>query len=184
MFVCPKLIATPFTRKDFYAPKHSELEQIPNRHAIKTMQSLNSLNFVKEQLPGVSTSGICRSYLPLLPEIDPSMLTGTERAGAALRPVPRRGPKGVPPDAAGRKTDSNRRPNGPEPHRARGAGDFGGLRDNRDDRKGGHGEDRLAYRRTQQAGRRPKEGNVSAGAGDVEFRGAISPRSRSTTRSG
>ncbi|KAL1400168.1 hypothetical protein pipiens_007659 [Culex pipiens pipiens] len=86
-FVCPKLIATPFTRKEFYAPKHSELEQIPNRHAIETIQSLNSLNFVKEQLPGVSTSGICRSYLPLLPEIDPSMLTGTERAGAASRPV-------------------------------------------------------------------------------------------------
>ncbi|KAL9695230.1 hypothetical protein quinque_014515 [Culex quinquefasciatus] len=27
-------------QKDFYAPKHSELEQIPNRHAIKMMQSL------------------------------------------------------------------------------------------------------------------------------------------------
>ncbi|EDS30642.1 40S ribosomal protein S10 [Culex quinquefasciatus] len=27
-------------QKDFYAPKHSELEQIPNRHVIKMMQSL------------------------------------------------------------------------------------------------------------------------------------------------
>lgn len=36
-------------KKDFNAPKHPELETIPNLHVIKTMQSLKSKGFVKEQ---------------------------------------------------------------------------------------------------------------------------------------
>lgn len=36
-------------KKDFNAPKHPELESIPNLHVIKTMQSLESRGFVKEQ---------------------------------------------------------------------------------------------------------------------------------------
>lgn len=35
--------------KDFHAAKHPELESIPNLHVIKTMQSLKSKSFVKEQ---------------------------------------------------------------------------------------------------------------------------------------
>jgi small subunit ribosomal protein S10e len=35
--------------KDFHAAKHPELETIPNLHVIKTMQSLKSKSFVKEQ---------------------------------------------------------------------------------------------------------------------------------------
>ena len=35
--------------KDFNAPKHPELEQVPNLHVIKTMQSLHSKGFVREQ---------------------------------------------------------------------------------------------------------------------------------------
>lgn len=36
-------------KKDFNLPKHPELENIPNLHVIKTMQSLESRGFVKEQ---------------------------------------------------------------------------------------------------------------------------------------
>lgn len=36
-------------KKDFHAPKHPELEQIPNLHVIKAMQSLKSRGYVKEQ---------------------------------------------------------------------------------------------------------------------------------------
>lgn len=35
--------------KDFHAAKHPELENVPNLHVIKTMQSLKSKNLVKEQ---------------------------------------------------------------------------------------------------------------------------------------
>lgn len=35
--------------KDFHAAKHPELETIPNLHVIKTLQSLKSKNYVKEQ---------------------------------------------------------------------------------------------------------------------------------------
>lgn len=36
-------------KKDFNAPKHPELETIPNLHVIKTMQSLLSKGLVTEQ---------------------------------------------------------------------------------------------------------------------------------------
>lgn len=36
-------------QKDFHAAKHPELENVPNLHVIKTMQSLKSRNLVKEQ---------------------------------------------------------------------------------------------------------------------------------------
>ena len=36
-------------QKDFHDPKHPELENVPNLHVIKTMQSLKSRNLVKEQ---------------------------------------------------------------------------------------------------------------------------------------
>ncbi|XP_063702851.1 small ribosomal subunit protein eS10B-like [Culicoides brevitarsis] len=80
--------------KDFYAAKHAELENIPNLHVIKTMQSLKSRNFVKEQFAWrhyywyLTNEGIeyLRSYLHLPPEIVPSTL---KRATRSEAPRPR-----------------------------------------------------------------------------------------------
>lgn len=80
--------------KDFYAAKHGELENIPNLHVIKTMQSLKSRNFVKEQFAWrhyywyLTNEGIeyLRSYLHLPPEIVPSTL---KRATRSEAPRPR-----------------------------------------------------------------------------------------------
>lgn len=76
--------------KDFYAAKHGELENIPNLHVIKTMQSLKSRNFVKEQFAWrhyywyLTNEGIeyLRSYLHLPPEIVPSTLKRAQRSEA------------------------------------------------------------------------------------------------------
>ncbi|XP_055525954.1 40S ribosomal protein S10b [Wyeomyia smithii] len=131
-------------QKDFYAPKHPELENIPNLHVIKTMQSLKSKNFVKEQFAWrhyywyLTNEGIeyLRSYLHLPPEIVPSTLKRAARS---------------------------------EPQRAR-AGQTGGPHSGAGP-KGG--EDRQSYRRTQQAGGPDKKSDVGAGAGNVEFRGGF-----------
>lgn len=80
--------------KDFYAAKHGELENIPNLHVIKTMQSLKSRNFVKEQFAWrhyywyLTNEGIeyLRSVLHLPPEIVPSTL---KRATRSEAPRPR-----------------------------------------------------------------------------------------------
>ncbi|KFB36808.1 small ribosomal subunit protein eS10B [Anopheles ziemanni] len=75
-------------QKDFYAPKHPELETIPNLHVIKTMQSLKSKNFVKEQFAWrhyywyLTNEGIeyLRAYLHLPSEIVPSTLKRAARS--------------------------------------------------------------------------------------------------------
>lgn len=36
-------------KKDYHAPKHPDLEKIPNLQVIKAMQSLKSRGYVKEQ---------------------------------------------------------------------------------------------------------------------------------------
>lgn len=80
--------------KDFYASKHPELENVPNLHVIKTMQSLKSRNFVKEQFAWrhyywyLTNEGIeyLRSYLHLPPEIVPATL---KRATRSEAPRPR-----------------------------------------------------------------------------------------------
>lgn len=36
-------------KKDYHAPKHPELENIPNLEVIKALQSLKSRGYVKEQ---------------------------------------------------------------------------------------------------------------------------------------
>ena len=48
-------------KKDTYAPKHPELETIPNLQVIKALTSLKSRGFVKEQFAwslGGTTTGI------------------------------------------------------------------------------------------------------------------------------
>ncbi|KAK0182514.1 hypothetical protein PV327_000650 [Microctonus hyperodae] len=69
-------------KKDYHAPKHPELEMIPNLQVIKAMQSLKSRGYVKEQFAWrhfywyLTNEGIeyLRAYLHLPPEIVPSTL--------------------------------------------------------------------------------------------------------------
>ncbi|KAF2896939.1 hypothetical protein ILUMI_09233 [Ignelater luminosus] len=69
-------------KKDFNAPKHPELELIPNVQVIKTLQSLKSRGYVREQFAWrhfywyLTNEGIdyLRTYLHLPPEIVPSTL--------------------------------------------------------------------------------------------------------------
>ncbi|XP_055705379.1 40S ribosomal protein S10b [Phlebotomus papatasi] len=87
-------------KKDFNAPKHPELENIPNLHVIKTMQSLESRGFVKEQFAWrhfywyLTNKGIeyLRTYLHLPPEIVPSTLKRNVRTETA-RPRPTTAPR-------------------------------------------------------------------------------------------
>ena len=69
-------------KKDFHAPKHPELDTIPNLQVIKALQSLKSRGYVKEQFAWrhfywyLTNEGIeyLRTYLHLPPEIVPSTL--------------------------------------------------------------------------------------------------------------
>merc|ERR1712039_999020 len=68
--------------KDFHAPKHPELETIPNLQVIKALTSLKSRGYVKEQFAWrhyywyLTNEGIqyLRDYLHLPSEIVPSTL--------------------------------------------------------------------------------------------------------------
>ncbi|XP_022920574.1 small ribosomal subunit protein eS10-like [Onthophagus taurus] len=69
-------------KKDYHAPKHPELETIPNLEVIKALQSLKSRGYVKEQFAWrhfywyLTNEGIeyLRTYLHLPPEIVPATL--------------------------------------------------------------------------------------------------------------
>ncbi|XP_046395182.1 40S ribosomal protein S10-like [Ischnura elegans] len=87
-------------KKDFHAPKHSELELIPNLHVIKAMQSLKSRGYVKEQFAWrhyywyLTNEGISylREYLHLPAEIVPSTLKrATKQEPLRARPSAPRG---------------------------------------------------------------------------------------------
>ncbi|KAJ0179255.1 hypothetical protein K1T71_004967 [Dendrolimus kikuchii] len=86
-------------KKDYHAPKHPDLEKIPNLQVIKAMQSLKSRGYVKEQFAWrhfywyLTNEGIeyLRIFLHLPPEIVPATLkrsvrTETVRRGAVGRP--------------------------------------------------------------------------------------------------
>lgn len=87
-------------KKDFNAPKHPELESIPNLHVIKTMQSLRSKGLVSEQFAWrhyywyLKNEGIeyLRTYLHLPPEIVPATLKRPPRSESA-RPRPTAAPR-------------------------------------------------------------------------------------------
>jgi len=78
-------------KKDFNAPKHPELENIPNLHVIKTMQSLQSKGLVRSQFAWrhyywyLENEGIeyLRTYLHLPSEIVPSTLKRAARSEPA-----------------------------------------------------------------------------------------------------
>ncbi|XP_059478954.1 small ribosomal subunit protein eS10 [Neocloeon triangulifer] len=82
-------------KKDFHAPKHPELEAIPNLQVIKALQSLKSRGFVNEQFAWrhyywyLNNEGInyLRTFLHLPPEIVPATLKRQTRTETA-RPRP------------------------------------------------------------------------------------------------
>ena len=133
-------------KKDTHAPKHPELEEVPNLQVIKTMNSLKSRGYVKEQFAWrhyywyLTNEGIqyLRDYLHLPPEIVPSTLKRQARSDAA-RPRPSAG--------------GERR--------------FGGDRD-----KEGGDRDRAAYRRAPGQSSE-KATNAGPGAAPMEFRGGF-----------
>jgi len=106
-------------KKDHFAPKHQELESVPNLHVIKACQSLKSKGMVTEQFAWrhyywyLTNEGIqyLRDFLHLPPEIVPATLK------RATRPEPRpreggpsdkpRAPRGPP--GAGGERDQYRR---------------------------------------------------------------------------
>merc|ERR1712088_902151 len=81
-------------KKDPHAPKHPELEAVPNLHVIKALTSLKSRGYVKEQFAWrhyywyLTNEGIgyLRNYLHLPPEIVPSTLKRQSRTDARARP--------------------------------------------------------------------------------------------------
>ncbi|KAL3249767.1 hypothetical protein MRX96_055960 [Rhipicephalus microplus] len=80
-------------KKDFHAPKHPELEAIPNLQVIKALQSLKSRGYVKEQFAWrhyywyLTNEGIqyLRDFLHLPPEIVPATLKKQSRQEAPSR---------------------------------------------------------------------------------------------------
>ena len=95
-------------KKDFHAPKHPELETVPNLQVIKALTSLKSRGYVKEQFAWrhyywyLTNEGIqyLRDFLHLPPEIVPATLkrqTRPEpaRARASAKPEGGKGPSGA-----------------------------------------------------------------------------------------
>ena len=130
-------------KKDFNAPKHTELESVSNLMVIKAMQSLKSRGYVHEQFAwrhfywSLTNEGIqyLREYLHLPNEVVPNTLKRAARAPDAARPAP--------------------------------GGRDGG------DRRGGFGGDRDGYRREGGAGRGFGGDKKPAPGGDFrpDFRG-------------
>ena len=95
-------------KKDFNAPNHPELKDIPNLQVIKSMQSLKSKGYVKEQFAWrhfywyLDNDGITylRDFLKLPQEIVPSTLKrpATKTNTATPRPRPQAGAGGSKPD--------------------------------------------------------------------------------------
>ncbi|XP_067044504.1 small ribosomal subunit protein eS10-like [Acropora muricata] len=83
-------------KKDFNAPKHPEIEGVPNLQVIKAMQSLRSRGYVQEQFSWqhyywyLTNEGITylREYLHLPPEIVPATLRRQARTETS-RPRPK-----------------------------------------------------------------------------------------------
>uniref|UniRef100_A0A6M2DQX6 Putative 40s ribosomal protein s10 n=1 Tax=Xenopsylla cheopis TaxID=163159 RepID=A0A6M2DQX6_XENCH len=107
-------------KKDFHAPKHPELEQIPNLQVIKALQSLKSRGYVTEQFAWrhfywyLTNEGIeyLRTYLHLPPEIVPSTLKRQTRPELA-RPRPAAGPRSEGTRTAEDRTAYRRAPGAP-----------------------------------------------------------------------
>merc|ERR1711970_1637681 len=130
-------------KKDTHAPKHPEID-VPNLHVIKSLTSLKSRGYVKEQFAWrhfywyLTNEGIqyLRDYLHLPPEIVPATLKRQARTDARSRPT-----------------------------QAPSSGGFGG--DKMD-------ADRSAYRRAPGAANgADKAGAAGPGSAPMEFRGGF-----------
>merc|ERR1712242_409232 len=81
-------------KKDPHAPKHPELESVPNLQVIKALTSLKSRGYVKEQFAWRhyywyltnEVIGYLRNFLHLPPEIVPTTLKRQSRPDARPRP--------------------------------------------------------------------------------------------------
>ncbi|XP_031572919.1 40S ribosomal protein S10-like [Actinia tenebrosa] len=112
-------------KKDFNNPKHMCIENVPNLHVCKAMQSLKSRGYVSEQFAWkhfywyLTNEGITylRDYLHLPPEIVPATLRRQVSRAETARPRPKGmdgGPRQGGPDSSDR--DAYRRgPPGGDP---------------------------------------------------------------------
>merc|ERR1719391_1066192 len=88
-------------KKDYFLPKHPEIENVPNLHVMKALQSLRSRGFVREQFAWrhyywyLTNEGIqhLREFLHLPAEIVPATLKRQTRTEAP-RPARPKGPEG------------------------------------------------------------------------------------------
>ncbi|XP_011501038.1 PREDICTED: 40S ribosomal protein S10-like [Ceratosolen solmsi marchali] len=107
-------------KKDYHAPKHPALENIPNLQVIKAMQSLKSRGFVKEQFAWrhfywyLTNDGIeyLRDYLHLPPEIVPATLK-RKNPSENTRAKPPMGPRNETSRPAEDRAGYRRGPGGP-----------------------------------------------------------------------
>ncbi len=116
-------------KKDFNAPRHPDLETVPNLQVIKALQSLKSRGYVTEQFAWkhfywyLTNEGITylRDYLNLPPEIVPATLRRQARTDGvrSARPKESSRPSGPAPDTADR--EAYRRGPGDEPKGGAGA---------------------------------------------------------------
>merc|ERR1719430_2668144 len=113
--------------KDFHAPKHPELETIPNLQVIKALTSLKSRGYVKEQFAWrhyywyLTNEGIqyLRDYPHLPAEIVPATLKKPSRPEGRPRPMHQR-PEG--PRTEGSRDAYRRAPGAPDKTGDAGAG--------------------------------------------------------------
>ncbi|XP_076351549.1 small ribosomal subunit protein eS10-like [Tachypleus tridentatus] len=130
-------------KKDFHAPKHPELETVPNLQVIKALQSLKSRGYVKEQFAWqhyywyLTNEGIqyLRDFLHLPPEIVPSTLKRQPRPETARqRP---KGPAEQTPRPQADRESYRRGPGAPDKK-----GDVGVGADSKMEFRGGFGRGR------------------------------------------
>ncbi|EDO47718.1 predicted protein [Nematostella vectensis] len=109
-------------KKDFNSPKHTQIENVPNLHVIKALQSLKSRGYVEEKFCwkhyywNLTNEGITylRDFLHLPTEIVPATLRRQVTRAETARPRPKGmdGPRG-PGEGGDRDRESYRR--GPPP---------------------------------------------------------------------
>merc|ERR1719262_1425634 len=132
-------------KKDTHAPKHPELETVPNLQVIKALTSLKSRGYVKEQFAWrhyywyLTNEGIqyLRDYLHLPPEIVPATLRKAAKPNE------------------GRSWNRDQRG------------------DQRGPPRGGHGGDRDSYRREGRDGGAPYDKGGAGDNFKPEFRGGM-----------
>merc|ERR1712121_526870 len=112
--------------RDLFLPKHSDLQNIPNLHVIKALQSLKSRDYVEQNFAWrhyywrLTNEGIqyLRDYLHLPAEIVPATLKKPSRPETRPRPMPSRSQQ----SQEGGRDSYRRAPGGPDKVGDAGAG--------------------------------------------------------------